>query len=335
MTKKRIIWGIIIIAVIAGGYFYFKGKKPQVEYTTAEVTRGDLAQTVSVTGTLNPDQQYELAFKTSGTVTVMNVDVGDQVKKGELLAELEKGTLLSQLAQARAAVKFEQETLDNLTQHKHTVASTDDSRDAQRARLEQARASVEVIKDQLKDTVIYAPADGTVIKRFATVGEQTFINAARSTSILTLGSGDLVIESNVPESDIVKISLGQKAVVTFDALPDQWYEAEITDIDPASTVIQDVVYYKIELRLQNPDSRQKPGMSANVYAHTDERKDVLIIPMRAVETEGQNKFVRILYPDGVTTRVKIEAGLEGDEGMVEVKSGLKEGEKVITFTKTL
>lgn len=335
--KKKIIWIIIILAIVAGGYYYFKSRKPKIEYTTADVVRGTLAQTVSSNGTFNPDRQYELAFKTSGTVIAMNVDVGDEVKEGELLAELDKGSLLSKLAEAKAEVKVQQETLDNLTKHKGSVPSTGDTRDAQRARLAQAKAGVDVVREQFNDTVIYSPINGTVIKRFANVGEQTFINAARSTSILTVANGDMVIESNIPESDVVKLQIGQIAVVTFDALtPNDIYEAQIVKIDPASTVIQDVVYYAIKLSLTNVDERLKPGMSANIYIHTAERENVLMIPLRAVETSGMFKFVKVLDPDGVTTsQFKIETGLEGDEGMVEVTKGLKEGQKVITFTKTL
>ncbi|HEX7586379.1 MAG TPA: efflux RND transporter periplasmic adaptor subunit [Patescibacteria group bacterium] len=338
MTKKRIIWLVVIISIAFGGYFYYaKSKTPKIEYTTTDVARGNLAQTVSSTGTFNPDRQYELAFKTSGTVTVMNVDVGDQVKKGELLAEVDKGTLLSQLAEAKAGVKVQQETLDNLVKHKGSVPSTGDSRDAQRAQLAAAKAGVNVIMDQLKDTVIYSPIDGTVIKRFANVGEQTFINAARSTSILTVANGDMVIESNIPESDVVKLQIGQKAEVTFDALTlDEKYGAEIVEINPASTVIQDVVYYGIKFRLTNVDQRLKPGMSANVDISTAEKENVLMIPLRAVQTEGNQKFVEILNSDGISiTKVQIETGLEGDEGMVEVTSGLQAGQKVVTFTKTL
>jgi len=335
-TKKRIIWLIIIIAVIIGGYFYYQSRKPKIEYTTASVTRGNLTQTVSVTGTLNPDRQYELAFKNTGTVTEMNVDVGDSVSKGQRLAKIDAGTLLSQFRQAEAEVKVQKKTLFNMERRRSSY--TEAQRDAQKAKVKESQAGVDIISDQLKDLVIYSPIDGVVLKRFANVGDTTFVNAARSTSILTVApKGDLVIESNIPESDIVKIKLAEKAAISFDALTrDDIFEGEISEIDPASTVIQDVVYYTIKLRLANLDSRLKPGMSANADIHIAEKDDVLMIPLRAVEIENGQKFVQTLNPDGLTvTKVKIETGLEGDEGMVEVKSGLQEGQKVVTFTKTL
>lgn len=335
-TKKRIIWGVIILAIAVGGYFYYQSRQPKIEYTTADVQRGNLAQTVSVTGTLNPDRQYELAFKNTGTVTEMNVDVGDSVFKGQRLAKIDAGTLLSQQRQAEAEVKVQKKTLFNMERRR--TSYTEAQRDAQKAKVKESQAGVDIINDQLKDLVIYSPIDGVVLKRFANVGDTTFVNAARSTSILTVApAGDLVIESNIPESDIVKIKLGQKAAISFDALTrDDIFSGEISEIDPASTIIQDVVYYTVKLRLANLDEKLKPGMSANIDVHTAEKNEILTIPLRAVEIEGSQKSVQVLNSDGLTTtKVKIETGLEGDEGMVEVKSGLQEGQKVVTFTKSL
>ena len=334
--KKIIIWVVIILALSVGGYSYLKGDKPKIEYTTAEAQKGNLPQTVSATGTINPDRKYELAFKSTGKVLEMNVDVGDPVFNGQRLAKIDEGTLLSQLRQAESEVQVQKNTLYNMKRQKNTY--TNDQRDAQRARILGAQAGVDVIRDQIADTVIYSPIDGIVLKKFANVGDMTFVNAARSTSILTVASkGDLVIESNIPESDITKISLGKKSVVTFDALTsDDEYEAEISEIDPDSTVIQDVVYYGIKLKLTNVDPRFMPGMSANIDILTAEKENVLLIPLRAVQTEGNQKLVEVLGPDGISvTKVNIETGLEGDEGMVEVTSGLQAGQKVVTFTKSL
>jgi RND family efflux transporter MFP subunit len=334
--KKIIIWIIVILAVAAGGYFYFKSKKPKIEYTTAEVAKGNLTQTVSVTGTINPDRKYELAFETTGKVLEMNVDVGDQITKGQRLAKIDPGTLLSELRRAEAEASVQKQTLYNMKRYEK--AHDTEEINAQRARIRSAEAGADIIRDQIRDTVIYSPINGVVLKRFANVGDTTFVNAARSTSILTVAeNGDLVIESNIPESDITKIAIGQNAVITFDALTsDDKFEAKVAEIDPDSTVIQDVVYYVIKLRLPSLDQRLKPGMSANIDIHTAEKDSVLMIPLRAVETQGNQKTVEILNPDGISvTKVEIKTGLEGDEGMVEVKSGLQTGQKVVTFTKTL
>lgn len=328
--KKKIIWGIVILAVVAGSYFFVKSKKPQTVYTTADVTRGDIAQTVSVTGDIKADDQVDLAFKNSGRLRTINVDTGDFVKKGQLLGSLEPSVLNAQLRGAQEQVRTQKNTLDNMKRRSDTYNS--DQRVAQKAQVRAAEENVNSILAQFGDTRLYSPIEGVVLKRSADPGEIV------SGVVLSIGNPkNLVIESNVPESDIVKIKVGQKADVTFDAFPaDQIFAATVTEIDPASTVIQDVVSYRIKLTLAVLDENLRPGMSANIDVKTAEKNDALMIPLRAVKTEGKQKFVDILVDaeKGVTERKNITTGLEGDEGMVEVVSGLNGGEKVVTFVKT-
>ena len=335
MTKVK-KWGIwlIILAAIAGSIFwYVKSRAPKTTYTTADVTRGTLAQTVSVTGKANPNEQIDLTFKTTGILKSINADVGDYVKNGQVLATIDTGTLMSQLREAQAQVKYQQETYDNMKKYFRNYKK--DQRDAQRAMVAQAQAGVDVIKDQLTNINIVSPVDGIVIRRTADPGETVVLNL--NSPVLTIArTGDLVIESNVPESDIVKLQIGQKADVTFDAFSQtEISSAIVSEIDPASTVIQDVVYYRIKLTLDNIDPRLKAGMSANIDVRTAEKDNVLTVPARAINEDGKKKYVQVLNADGITTEKKyIETGLEGDEGMVEVTSGLKGGEKVVTFVAT-
>ena len=335
MTKVK-KWGIwlIILAAIAGSIFwYVKSRAPKTTYTTADVTRGTLAQTVSVTGKANPNEQIDLTFKTTGILKSINADVGDYVKNGQVLATIDTGTLMSQLREAQAQVKYQQETYDNMKKYFRNYKK--DQRDAQRAMVAQAQAGVDVIKDQLTNINIVSPVDGIVIRRTADPGETVVLNL--NSPVLTIArTGDLVIESNVPESDIVKLQIGQKADVTFDAFSQtEISSAIVSEIDPASTVIQDVVYYRIKLKLDNIDPRLKAGMSANIDVRTAEKDNVLTVPARAINEDGKKKYVQVLNADGITTEKKyIETELEGDEGMVEVTSGLKGGEKVVTFVST-
>jgi RND family efflux transporter MFP subunit len=260
------------------------------------------------------------------------VDTGDSVKKGQLLGSIEPGALNSQLVQAQREVKVQDETLESMKEN--TLQYNRDARDAQKHRIEAAQANVNSILAQFGDNRLFSPIEGVVLKRNADLGEIV----SPTGPVLSIGNPkNLVIESNVPESDIIKVKVGQKANVTFDAFPaDQIFEATVISIDPASTVIQDVVSYKIKLVLFSFDERLKSGMSANIDVKTAEKNDVMMIPLRAVKTEGKQKFVEILLDaqKNLTERRNITTGLEGDEGMVEVSSGLKGGEKVITFIKT-
>ena len=308
-------------------------KKPVTVYTTADVTRGNLAQTVSETGTIKTVNQTDLSFKISGRVVSLLGDVGDPIKTGQLLARLDMGTLGSQLKQAEYELKYQKETLSNMKDNKSTYG--EDLRDAQRARIKSAEEGIVSVESQIRDTYMYSPIDGMILKRNVDPFETTVANSP--TPVFTVGDpSNLEIETFVPESDITKIQLGQNAAVTFDALtPQDIFSAKVIEIDPDSTVIQDVVDYRIKLKLDNLDPRIKSGMSANIDIHTAKVANVLMIPIRAVQTEGNNNFAQILNSDGKsTTKVQVKTGLSGDEGMIEVKSGLSQGQKVVTFVQT-
>jgi HlyD family secretion protein len=208
-----------------------------------------------------------------------------------------------------------------------------DQETAQRARIAQAQSSLQVAKINFFNSVMTAPTDGIIVAKNIEKGELALINSP----IVTIAkSEELEIESNVPESDIVKVQVGQKAKVTFDALEsEEVADAEVTEIDPAATVIQDVVSYRVKFRLAKVDPRLKIGMSEDLDILTEAKDNVLMIPLRAVKTEGKDKFVEILKDaeNNVTEKIQITTGLDGDEGMVEVSGGnLKEGDKVITLT---
>jgi HlyD family secretion protein len=327
--KKRIIWMLIILAIIAGGIFYFTSKKTKSQYTTEEAKRADVKQTVSVTGTINPENIINLAFKVSGIVKEMKADVGDEVKEKQLLTKLDPDTLFWDVKQAEQDIEYQDETLSNMKDNRDTYDK--DTRDAQRALVKKYEYALMSAKTKISYTSLFAPISGTIIKRNVDPGETAVVN----TTVLTVAQGEMEIEANVPESDIIKVSLGQKADISFDAFPaNVKFEANIFKIEPASTVIQDVVYYKVKLKLDNVDERIKPGMSCDVDIKTAEKKNAIAIPLRAVKTEGDKKYVEVLKDEknNITEKVYVSTGLEGDDGIVEITSGLSGGEKVITLT---
>lgn len=175
---------------------------------------------------------------------------------------------------------------------------------------------------------IKAPVNGRVTKINFDVGE--VIGSSLSTPFGTLLSYDAVLEAKVSESDIASVSLGQKADVTFDALdPEEVFSATVVEIDPDSTVIQDVVYYIVRLRLDRTDARLRPGMSGDADMRVAEKSSVLFIPRRLIREDSGKKLVAVLSSNGKLEDKVVETGLEGDEGMIEVKSGLSEGENLV------
>jgi HlyD family secretion protein len=328
--KKTYIWLVIILAVVFGGYYYLNSKKPKTTYTTQNVTRGTLARTVSVTGKLFSKDQVDLAFPViGGEVVWLDAEVGQHVTKGQVLAKFDSRSLLESVRQAEQEVKYQKRTFAHMDDNK---AFDNDQELAQRAKIKEAESALQVAKINFYKSVLTAPVDGVIVAKNIEKGEVALVNSP----ILTIArSSELEIQSNVPESDIVKLQVGQKANVIFDALPSEdILSAEVTEIDPASTVIQDVVYYRVKFKLNAPDARLKIGMSEDIDVLTASKDNVLMIPLRAVKTEGKERFVEVLKDEvnNVTEKIKITTGLEGDEGMVEVASGnLKEGDKVITL----
>lgn len=328
--KRYAIWIIILLIIGAGVYYFVQSRKPKIEYTTETARRDNLAQTVSVTGEIVPENQAELGFQISGEVSRVYVDVGDKIVKGQRLAQLKAGTQIAELAQSEKALEAQKQTYKDYKEKDDTYS--DEQRRSQRATVEQYEAAVQEARVNLARTILYSPLDGVITQRSIDIGE---IVAVTDTVFTIIGKGGLEIRADVPESDIVKVKVGQKAEITFDALTSEdIFEAEVTEIEPASTVIQDVVYYKVKLKLTSSDERLKPGMSADIDIKAVERNNVIIIPLRAVKTEAEQDYVEILKGENVVEKIKVETGLEGDEGMVEVISGLSGGEKVIIFTKT-
>ncbi len=203
---------------------------------------------------------------------------------------------------------------------------------AARARVAKAQAGLSLAQANLNDVIIYAPVDGIVTKVNYDVGEQTSL---AKPVIEMIGASPLEIEVNVPESDIAKVKVGQPVEITLDAFgDDRIFQGAVTSIDPAETIIQDVVYYKIKVQFKKITAEIKPGMTANVTIIIKQRENVLRAPIRALKRLDKNSFqVQILNNNGKAENKEIQVGLIGDD-YFEIISGLQENDKVITFVKT-
>ena len=203
----------------------------------------------------------------------------------------------------------------------------------QKARIAQAEASYESILNNIEGSIINAPQDGTIIKVNYEVGEQNIGQPV----ISMLFDDNLEIEVDISETDIIKVEQEDKVEITLDAFgEDTQFSGKVSFIEPAETLIQDVVYYKvtISLDLNSPLVKKiKPGMSANIVIITDKKEDVLIVPYRAiVSRNGSDEFVRILSGD-VMHEVPLKTGMRGDGGNVEALEGVEEGDFVVTYIK--
>ena len=265
----------------------------------------------------NEDKSY--TRKLTLTTADNNVKTAKENKKStEEQADLSKTSAENSWNMAKARLdsaksNFAQESLDAV------VAN---------ARLAYEQSELNLAKANLK-----APINGTITEINNKKGEVLGSGTIKE-SFAKMLSGDLLIEARVPESDILKLKEGMKANFTLDALSEEEkFGAEIIEISPAGTANQDVISYTVKFRADKLDSRFKAGMTANIDIRTAEKNNTLSIPLRAIKTESGQKYVEVLKDNNQTEKIEITTGLEGDEGMVEVKSGLEEGEKVVTGVK--
>lgn len=200
------------------------------------------------------------------------------------------------------------------------------------AQVSQAQASLDLVRNQINNNILKAPLDGTITKKNYEAGEQ-FSSAKPIFSLL--GMNNFEIEVDVSEADIIKIALNDKTEITLDAFgEDIKFYGQVSFIEPAETIIQDVIYYKVKINFDGKDKDVKSGMTANANITTARKDDVLIAPSRAViEKNGDGKFARVLVLEEVK-EVPVTIGLRGDDGLVEILSGLNEGDTVVTYIQT-
>ncbi len=236
-------------------------------------------------------------------------------------------------------------TQEQIQSQEASVLQAEANIESQEAVVRQYEANLANISAQISKTIITAPFNGIVTKIDAKVGE--IVPAGKE--IISFISenfsdkGGLIagweIEANIPEVDIAKISLGNKADITLDAYSsDIVFYAKVSSIEPAETIIDGVPTYKIKLQFDNKDERIKSGMTANVTIITQKKENVISIPQKSVIQKGQEKFVRIADPSTeqkqkVITYIekRVTAGIKGSDGNVEVLDGVNEGDKIITF----
>lgn len=248
-------------------------------------------------------------------------------------AETSKNSAEQALETTRKAKDLAKVSAENSLSSAKKSLKTAESKYAERSRnamVEAAKTDYEIALANLEKSSLNAPVNGSIAEINYEKGEVLGSSSMGATSFGKMISKDFILEALVSESDIAKIQLNQIADLSFDALSfDEVVEAEVIEIEPAATIIQDVVYYKTKLKLNKMDSRLKEGMSADVDILIDERNSALTISQSAVDYENSKSFVRVIDEAGNIEKTEVRVGLEGDSGMIEIKSGLREGESVV------
>ncbi|HEX4860590.1 MAG TPA: efflux RND transporter periplasmic adaptor subunit, partial [Rhizomicrobium sp.] len=275
--RRRLIWGAVILLVVGGlAAVMLRGAPPHV-YVTKPVSKGELAVTVSATGTLAPRDQVDVGSEVSGKIDKLEADFNDHVKKGEVLALINTDQLKEQLDQARATLSQAQATLEQMTQtHDRYVALekgnalSKEQLNVSQGDLARARAGVELAKAQVEQdstmltkATIYSPIDGVVLDRKVSAG-QTVVAAMTTPVLFTLASDltQMELDVDIDEADVGEISAGAKATFTVDAYPARKFPATLKSIHSAPKTVQGVVTYQGVLLVQNGQGLLKPGMTA-------------------------------------------------------------------------
>ncbi|MFZ3105395.1 MAG: efflux RND transporter periplasmic adaptor subunit [Smithella sp.] len=375
MKKKIIILLIIAVVIVAIGlFFYLRENGNDMAYKTEKVSRGGINALVTATGTVNAVTTVSVGTQVSGTIKRLMVDYNSPVKKGQLLAQIDPANVQAQVDQADANLwsakanleKAAVATLDarrTLQRNKElfaqnfiarsdldTAETNAQSAEAQQkvtqAQVGQAQAALKIAKTNLQYTNILSPVDGTVISRSVDVGQT--VAASFQTPTLFSIAQDLTkmqINTSVDEADIGKIQTGQEVSFTVDAYPDTLFAGKVSEVRNSPTTVSNVVTYDVIIKVDNPQLKLKPGMTANVSITIETRKDVLRISNAALrfkpaDVKGKSdinkdkqdmKGTKVwILEKGKPKPVKVTIGLS-DGNYTEISAGeLKAGQEIIT-----
>ncbi|HCZ15080.1 MAG TPA: efflux RND transporter periplasmic adaptor subunit [Candidatus Accumulibacter sp.] len=300
ITFRKSAVAVLLVAVAAAGVYWQRqnaAQSPEQRYKLQMVDKGDVTQTVSANGTLNPVVLVNVGTQVSGTVTRLYVDFNDKVEKGQALLELDHSLLAAQARQTAANVLNVAAALDlaraNEARMRELFAEEYVSRQeleqaiqarrSNEAQLAQARAAADKDQVNLRYTTIRSPVSGVVVDRVVDLG-QTVAASLQTPTLIKIAQdlSEMRIDSNFAEADIGKIRPGQKVRFTVDAFPERSFEGEVQQIRLNPTTQQNVVTYNVRVSLSNPEQILLPGMTAYVSIAVASRRNVLLVANAAL-----------------------------------------------------
>jgi HlyD family secretion protein len=306
--RKGIIWiFILLIAALLVVIFFLRRKAPEIVLATEHPAYGDIANTITATGTVQPVDTVAVGTQVSGTIAKVYVDFNSKVKKGQLLAELDKTILNAQVQQIEATLQQATSQLDyqesNISRqsalYKAGAISKADLETAQnsykvaQANVRSAESQLQAAKKNLSLANIYSPIDGTVLSR--NVSEGQTVAASFNTPTLFSIAKDLThmqVRAAVDEADIGNVKQGQRATFTVDAFPDNTFSGTLQEVRLQPSVSANVVTYTTIINAPNDELKLKPGMTANITIYTKEEKNALLITERATRFRPDSSLLK-------------------------------------------
>ena len=360
MNKKKTLVIVAVAAIAALAVWLLSGgkKEEKITFDTAAVAPANIMNSITATGTIEPVTSVTVGTQVSGIVSKLFVDYNSVVKKGQVIAELDKTNLMSQLNTAKTQLATAQSQLNYQTANykryktlfEKGLVAADDFDNAKlsytQAKEQVASAKEEVQRAQtnLGYATITSPIDGVVLSK--SVEEGQTVAASFSTPELFTIAQDLTnmqVVADVDEADIGDVKEGERVTFTVDAYPDDTFEGEVKQVRQEATTTNNVVTYEVVISAPNADLKLKPGLTANVTIYTAERKGVLSMPSKALrftpqkETVGKMKIVDVANAKNKVWTIegnsivahKVNIGMT-DGTNTQIVGGIAEGTKVVT-----
>lgn len=309
LFRSPLAMSILSVVVISAGiviYWQFYRAEP-LQYRSQAVEKGDISQTVSANGTINPVTLVSVGTQVSGTVKKLYVDFNSKVQKGQILLELDDALLAAQQKQSAANVQSAEASLELATANearmrtlfvqeyvsRQELDSAVQAKKAAEAQLKLTQATVEKDRVNLAYSVIRSPVSGVVVDRSVDVG-QTVAASLQTPTLFKIAQdlSKMQIDANFAEADIGNIRIGQTVRFTVDAFPNRNFKGVVKLIRLNPTTVSNVVTYDAVINVDNPEQILLPGMTAYVSIAVAERKDVLLVPNAALRYKPANDEIQ-------------------------------------------
>jgi macrolide-specific efflux system membrane fusion protein len=354
-------WGGAAVAAFLAlwlGYGLLFGGE-NVTYRTQPVARGNIELTVTALGSLQPKEYVDVGAQVSGQLDTVHVEVGQQVKKGDLLAEIDARVYAAEVAGARARLadlqsqlagaeaelvlarrqfgrntdlaKIDAVSRDDLDTSETLVQTVAAKTGSLKAQIEQQKSTVEAGETNLSYTKIFAPIDGTVTSQTALQGQTLNANQTAPVVMQVANLDTMTVEAQVAEADVGKLRAGMPVYFTTLGTPDRRWASTVRQILPTPEIVNEVVLYTVLVDIENEGGVLMKDMTAQVFFLLDEARDVLIVPVAAVSERRDGKQTVMVMTDRGPRPREVEKGL-ANRVNAEIRSGLEEGETVVTGT---
>ena len=354
--NKCVAWAAMMLlgaAVMTGC-----SKKAGFTYSEAEAAKQDIVNSVTATGTIEPVTSVDVGTQVSGVISKLYVDYNSVVKAGEVIAELDRTNLMSELSSAQASLKSAQSELDyQKTNYERYKALYDkgliSANDFEQARLsyvqaqqktQQQKESVKKAQTNLGYATITSPIDGVVLSKEVEEG-QTVASSFSTPTLFKIARDltDMRVIADVDEADIGDVKEGQRVTFTVDAFPDDTFGGQVTQVRQEAATESNVVTYEVVISAPNDDLKLKPGLTANVVIFTMEAKDVLAVPSKALRFTPREAMLnsdetitdtdakeKVWVKEGSNLKaVAVETGMTNGT-LTQITKGLKPGTHVLT-----